>query len=110
MRERAIVNQTNIGTVSKAPSGKHPRDGVKRIRVLQAHRYHLQLNKKLNGCYTGQELVMRVYGSSGNSDCDVAGVRRRRKEHNVFVLVYLPASTKETDTMAVMSLSLLLCE
>ena len=30
-RERAIVNQTNIGTVSKATSGKLPRDRVERI-------------------------------------------------------------------------------
>ena len=29
--ERAIVNQTNIGTVSKATLGKRLRDGVKRI-------------------------------------------------------------------------------
>ena len=30
-RERAIVNQTNIGTVSKATLGKSLRDGVERI-------------------------------------------------------------------------------
>ena len=30
-RERAIVNQTNIGTVSKATLGKRLRDGVERI-------------------------------------------------------------------------------
>ena len=30
-RERAIVNQTNIGTVSKATLGKFLRDGVERI-------------------------------------------------------------------------------
>ena len=30
-RERAIVNQTNIGTVSKATLGKRPRDGVERL-------------------------------------------------------------------------------
>ena len=30
-RERAIVNQTNIGTVSKAALGKLLRDGVERI-------------------------------------------------------------------------------
>ena len=30
-RERAIVNQTNIGTVSKATLGKLPRDRVERI-------------------------------------------------------------------------------
>ena len=30
-RERAIVSQTNIGTVSKATLGKRPRDGVERI-------------------------------------------------------------------------------
>ena len=28
---------------------------------------------------------------------NVAGVQRWRKEHNVFVLVYLPASTKKID-------------
>ena len=30
-RERAIINPTNIGTVSKATLGKLPRDGVERI-------------------------------------------------------------------------------
>ena len=30
-RERAIFNQTNIGTTSKAMLGKLPRDGVERI-------------------------------------------------------------------------------
>ena len=30
-RERIFVNQTNIGTVSKATLGKVPRDGVERI-------------------------------------------------------------------------------
>ena len=30
-RERVFVNQTNIGTVSKATLGKVPRDGVERI-------------------------------------------------------------------------------
>ena len=30
-RERAIVNQTNIGTVSEATLGKLLRDGVERI-------------------------------------------------------------------------------
>ena len=33
-RERAIVNQTNIGTVSKATLGKLLRDGVERIRAF----------------------------------------------------------------------------
>ena len=33
-RERAIVNQTNIRTVSKAALGKLLRDGVERIRAL----------------------------------------------------------------------------
>ena len=45
-RERAIVNQTNIGTVSKATLGKLLRVGVERInyRLFRAHRYHLELN------------------------------------------------------------------
>ena len=30
-RKRAIVSQTNIGTVSNAALGKLPRDGVERI-------------------------------------------------------------------------------
>ena len=34
LKERAIVNQTNIGTVSKATSGKLLRDGVERIRAF----------------------------------------------------------------------------
>ena len=33
-RERAIVNQMNIGTVSEATLGKLPRDGVERILVF----------------------------------------------------------------------------
>ena len=33
-RQRAIVSQTNIGTVSKATLGKLLRDGVERIRAL----------------------------------------------------------------------------
>ena len=33
-RERAIVNQTNIGTVSKAMLGKLLRDGLERIWVF----------------------------------------------------------------------------
>ena len=41
-RERAIVNQTNIGTVSMATLGKLLRDGVERIRLFRAHRYHLE--------------------------------------------------------------------
>ena len=44
-RERAIVSQTNIGTVSKAMLGKLLRDGVEGIYGLfRAHRYHLDLN------------------------------------------------------------------
>ena len=35
-RERAIVNQTNIGTVSKATLGKLLRDGVERIWAFQS--------------------------------------------------------------------------
>ena len=33
-RERDIVNQTNIGTVSKATMVKHLRDGIERIRTF----------------------------------------------------------------------------
>ena len=40
-RERVIVNQTNIGTVSKATLGKLLRDGVERILM---DRFHLELN------------------------------------------------------------------
>ena len=45
-RERAIVSQTNIGTVSKATLGKLLRDGVERINyaLFRARRYHLELN------------------------------------------------------------------
>ena len=52
-RERAVVNQTNIGTVSKATFGKLLRDVVERIVFLflfvclffsRANRYHLELN------------------------------------------------------------------
>ena len=35
-RERAIVSQTNIGTVSKATVGKRLTDGVERIWVFQS--------------------------------------------------------------------------
>ena len=35
-RERAIVSQTNIGTISKATLGKLLRDGIKRIWAFQS--------------------------------------------------------------------------
>ena len=42
--ERANINQTNIGTVSKATLGKLLRDAVERnMRLFQAHRCHLEL-------------------------------------------------------------------
>ena len=43
-RERAIVSQTNIGTVSKATLGKLLSNGVERIWGFQAHRYRIELN------------------------------------------------------------------
>ena len=43
-RERAIVSQTNIGTVSKAMLGKPQRDGVERIWAFLSTKYHLDLN------------------------------------------------------------------
>ena len=45
-RERAIVSQTNIGTVSKATLLKLLKDGVERIHyaLFRAHKYHLELN------------------------------------------------------------------
>ena len=43
-RERAIVNETNVGSVSKATLGKLLKGGVERIRSFRAHRYHLELN------------------------------------------------------------------
>ena len=43
-RERVIVNQTNIGTVSTATLGKVLRDGVEAYGLFRAHRYHLELN------------------------------------------------------------------
>ena len=45
-RERAIVNQTNVGTVSKATLEKRLTDGAERINygLFRAHRYHLELN------------------------------------------------------------------
>ena len=46
-RERAIVNQTNIGIVLKATLGKLLRDEIERIYIyglFGAHRYHLELN------------------------------------------------------------------
>ena len=45
-RERAIVSQTNSGTVPKATLGKLLRDaGVhKNYGLFRAHRYHLELN------------------------------------------------------------------
>ena len=42
--ERAIVNQTNNGTVSKATLGKLLRDGWSAYRLFRAHKYHLELN------------------------------------------------------------------
>ena len=44
-RERAIVNQTNIGTVLKSDSGEaSERRGWSAYRHFRAHRYHLELN------------------------------------------------------------------
>ena len=43
-QKRDIVNQTDIGTVSKAKLGKLLRYGVERIWVFRAHIYHLELN------------------------------------------------------------------
>ena len=43
-RERAVVSQTNIGTVSKATIRKLLRDEAESIWAFQAHRYHLELN------------------------------------------------------------------
>ena len=43
-RERAIVNQTNIGTVSKATLGKLLRTGWCAYGLFRAHRYNLELN------------------------------------------------------------------
>ena len=40
----AIVNQTGIGTVSKATLRKPVTDGVERIWASRAHRYHLELH------------------------------------------------------------------
>ena len=62
-RERAIVSQTNIGTVSKATLGKLLRDGV-------AHRYHLELNwTELNWAVPNSQIkTLRRY--KGNTDCN----------------------------------------
>ena len=49
-RERAIVNQTNVGTVSKATLGKLLRDGAERICFFRAHGYHLELNLTVLNC------------------------------------------------------------
>ena len=43
-RERAIVNQTNIGTVSKATLGKLLRDGWSAHGLFRTYKYHLELN------------------------------------------------------------------
>ena len=46
-RERAVVNQTNIGTLSEAALGKLLRDAMERIKLyglFRAHTYHLELH------------------------------------------------------------------
>ena len=45
-QERAIVNQTNIETISKAMLEKILRQGVECIfyGLFQVHKYHLELN------------------------------------------------------------------
>ena len=43
-RDRAIVNQTNVGTVSKETLGKLLRDGVERVWAFRAHIHHLELS------------------------------------------------------------------
>ena len=44
-RERAIVSQTNIRTVSKTTLGKLLRDGGSAYRLFQTHKYHIELNR-----------------------------------------------------------------
>ena len=43
-RQRAIVCQTNVGTVSKATLGKLLRDGGRAYGLFRAHRYCIELN------------------------------------------------------------------
>ena len=43
-RDSAIVNQTNIGTISKATLGKLMRQGWSAYGLFRAHTYHLELN------------------------------------------------------------------
>ena len=43
-RERAIVNLTNIGTVSRATLGTLLRDMVSAYGLFRVHRHHLELN------------------------------------------------------------------
>ena len=43
-RQRAIVCQTNVGTVSKATLGKLLRDGGSAYGLFRAHRYCIELN------------------------------------------------------------------
>ena len=43
-RERAIVNQTNIGSILKETLGKLLRGGVERLWAFSSDRYHLELN------------------------------------------------------------------
>ena len=62
-RERAIVNQTNIGTVSKATLGKlnsERRSEAHFYELFQAHRYHLELN--------WTELLLQMLASFGRYD------------------------------------------
>ena len=44
-RERAIVNQTNIESVSKATLGKLLREGWSAYGLFRAHKDHLELNR-----------------------------------------------------------------
>ena len=70
-RERAIVNQTNIGTVSKTTLGKLLTEWSV-YGLFQAHRYHLELDRtKLN--WSLKELYLSPKGKAENSVLTLLG-------------------------------------
>ena len=62
-QERAIINQTNIETVSKATLGKPLREtGWSAYGLFQVHRYHLELVATACNSHT-QTLVIKSHNS-----------------------------------------------
>ena len=77
-RERAIVSQTNIETVSKETLGKRLRDRWSAYGLLRAYRYHLALTD-LNCCSSSSSSSSSSGGGGGGCGCGGGSSSSRRK-------------------------------